>query len=100
MAVEGVSTLDLEIAAEKMIADAGAKPAFKGILSRRPASVIEYTLCTSINEEIVHGMPSAKRVLKSGDIVSIDTGVELNGYYGDSALTVAIGEVKRGDASG
>ena len=52
-----------------------------------------YVLCTSINEEIVHGMPSAKRVLKRGDILSIDTGVELNGYFGDSALTVAIGEV-------
>jgi methionyl aminopeptidase len=50
-------------------------------------------LCTSVNDEIVHGMPSQKRVLKSGDIVSIDTGVQLNGYYGDSAITVGVGEL-------
>src|SRR5580693_7304860 len=93
MAVEGVSTLDLEVAAEKMIADAGARPAFKGYFVQAAGERYKYTLCTSINEEIVHGMPSAKKILKRGDIVSIDTGVELNGYFGDSALTVAIGEV-------
>jgi methionyl aminopeptidase len=93
MAVEGVSTLELEIAAEKMISDAGAKPAFKGYFVQAAGERYRFVLCTSINEEIVHGMPSAKRVLKPGDIVSIDTGVELNGYYGDSALTVAVGEV-------
>src|SRR6202045_5535621 len=93
MAVEGVSTLDLEVAAEKMIADAGAKPAFKGYFVQAAGERFRYVLCTSINEEIVHGIPSAKRVLKRGDILSIDTGVELNGYFGDSALTVAIGEV-------
>jgi len=93
MAVEGVSTLDLEVAAEKMIADAGAKPAFKGYFVQAAGERYRYVLCTSINEEIVHGIPSAKRVLKRGDILSIDTGVELNGYFGDSALTVAIGEV-------
>ena len=95
MAVEGVSTLDLEIAAEKMIADAGARPAFKGYFVQAAGERYRWVLCTSINEEIVHGIPSAKRVLKSGDIVSIDTGVELNGYFGDSALTVAIGEVNQ-----
>jgi methionyl aminopeptidase len=93
MAVEGVSTLELEIAAEKMIADAGARPAFKGYFVQAAGERYRFVLCTSINEEIVHGMPSGKRVLKSGDILSIDTGVELNGYYGDSALTVAVGEV-------
>src|SRR2546421_11480663 len=93
MAVEGVSTLDLEVAAEKMIAGAGAKPAFKGYFVQAAGERYRYVLCTSINEEIVHGMPSAKRVLKAGDILSIDTGVELNGYFGDSALTVGIGEV-------
>src|SRR2546429_8393828 len=93
MAVEGVSTLDLEIAAERMIAGAGAKPAFKGYFVQAAGERYRFVLCTSINDEIVHGMPSAKRVLKSGDIVSIDTGVELNGYYGDSALTVPVGEV-------
>jgi methionyl aminopeptidase len=93
MAAEGVSTLDLEIAAEKMMADAGARPAFKGYFVPAVGERYRYALCTSVNEEIVHGTPSGKRVLKKGDIVSIDTGVELNGYFGDSAVTVGIGEV-------
>jgi methionyl aminopeptidase len=90
---EGVTTQDLEAAAEKMIRDAGARPAFKGYYVPAAGAKYPYVLCTSVNEEIVHGMPSAKRVLKSGDIVSIDTGVELNGYYGDSAITLPVGEV-------
>lgn len=93
MVGEGVTTQDLEVAAEKMIAEAGAKPAFKGYYSQAAGTKYPYTLCTSVNEEVVHGMPSARRKLKSGDIVSIDTGVLLNGYYGDSALTVPVGEV-------
>jgi methionyl aminopeptidase len=93
MAVEGVSTWDLELAAEKMIAGAGARPAFKGYFVQAAGERYTYELCTSINDDIVPGMPSAKRVLKSGDILSIDTGVELDGYYGDSALTVAVGQV-------
>src|SRR5437899_12871482 len=93
LAVEGASTLDLEIAAEKMIADAGAKPAFKGYYVPAAGEAYKFVLCTSVNEEIVHGMPNVKRVLKSGDIVSIDTGVKLDGYYGDSAITVPIGEI-------
>jgi len=93
MAVEGVSTLELEIAAEKMIAEAGARAAFRGYFVQAAGERYRFALCSSINDEIVHGMPSGKRVLKSGDILSIDTGVELNGYYGDSALTVAVGEV-------
>jgi methionyl aminopeptidase len=93
MVGEGVTTQDLEVAAEKMIADAGAKPAFKGYYSQAAGTKYPYSLCTSVNDEVVHGMPSPKRKLKSGDIVSIDTGVLLNGYYGDSALTVPVGEV-------
>jgi methionyl aminopeptidase len=93
MVVEGATTQDLEIVAEKLIADAGAKPAFKGYYSQAAGTKYPYVLCTSVNEEVVHGMPSTKRKLKAGDIVSIDTGVQLNGYYGDSAITVAIGEV-------
>lgn len=91
--VEGVTTQDLEIAAEKMISEAGAKPAFKGYYSQASGVKYPFVLCTSVNEEVVHGMPSGKRKLKAGDIVSIDTGVLLNGYYGDSAITVAVGEV-------
>jgi methionyl aminopeptidase len=93
MVAEGVTTQDLELAAEKMIRDAGARPAFKGYFVPAVGSKYPYVLCTSVNEEIVHGMPSPKRVLKKGDIVSIDTGVELNGYFGDSAMTVPVGEV-------
>jgi len=93
MVKEGVTTYDLEVAAEKMIHDAGAKPAFKGYYSPSAGSKFPYVLCTSVNEEIVHGMPSEKRVLKPGDIVSIDTGAQLHGYYGDSAITVPVGEI-------
>src|SRR5205823_13007543 len=82
----GVSTMDLEKVAEQKIKDLGAKPAFKGYYD------YPCVLCTSVNEEIVHGIPSAKRVLKTGDIVSIDCGVVLDGYYGDAAITVAVGE--------
>jgi methionyl aminopeptidase len=93
IAGEGISTLDLEVAAERMMKDAGARPAFKGYYVPAAGDTFRFVLCTSVNDEIVHGMPSAKRVLKKGDIVSIDTGVQLDGYYGDSATTVAIGEV-------
>jgi methionyl aminopeptidase len=90
---EGVTTQDLEAAAEKMISDAGAKPAFKGYYTQAAGTKYPFVLCTSVNEEVIHGMPSSKRKLKSGDIVSIDTGVLLNGYYGDSAVTVPVGEI-------
>lgn len=93
MVREGVTTQDLEAAAEKMVADAGARSAFKGYYTPTAGTQYPYVLCTSVNEEIVHGMPSAKRVLKGGDVVSIDIGVQLEGYYGDSAITVPVGEV-------
>ena len=102
LVVEGATTNDLEIAAEKMIADAGAKPAFKGYYSHASGTKYPYVLCTSVNEEVVHGMPSAKRKLKHGDIVSIDTGVLLNGYFGPmcDGVTAHGGEVLKfiGDA--
>ncbi|HZP18289.1 MAG TPA: M24 family metallopeptidase, partial [Terriglobales bacterium] len=86
MVAPGVSTMDLEKLAERRIKESGAKPAFKGYYG------YPCVLCTSINDEIVHGIPSAKRVLKAGDIVSIDCGVVLDGYYGDAAITVAVGD--------
>ncbi len=86
MVAPGVTTMDLERAAEKKIAKLGAKPAFKGYYD------YPCVLCTSVNEEIVHGIPSEKRTLKEGDIVSIDCGVVLDGYYGDAAITVPVGE--------
>ena len=73
----GVSTMDLEHAAEEKIRELGAKPAFKGYHD------YPCVLCTSVNNEIIHGIPSEKRVLKEGDIVSIDCGVVMDGYYGD-----------------
>src|SRR5438552_8588105 len=82
----GATTMELEKAAERKIKESGAKPAFKGYYD------YPCVLCTSVNEEIVHGIPSAKRVLKAGDIVSIDCGVVLDGYYGDAASTVAVGD--------
>jgi methionyl aminopeptidase len=81
----GASTLDLEIVAAARMKEIGAKPAFKGYRG------YPCVLCTSVNEEVVHGIPSAERVLRDGDIVSIDTGVIIDGYYGDSAITVAVG---------
>jgi len=93
MVKEGVSTYDLEVTAEKMMTEAGAKPAFKGYANPGNGAKFPYVLCTSVNDEIVHGMPSQKKILKKGDIVSIDTGVQLNGYYGDSAITVGVGEI-------
>src|SRR5712675_889201 len=82
----GVTTMDLERAAEKKIKELGAKPAFKGYYD------YPCVLCTSVNEEIVHGIPSEKRVLQEGDIVSLDCGVVLDGYYGDAGITVPVSE--------
>ena len=82
----GATTLDLETAAEARIAELGAKPAFKGYHG------FPCVLCTSINSEIVHGIPSAKRVLKDGDIVSVDCGAVIDGFFGDAAITVPVGE--------
>lgn len=88
----GVSTLELDRIAEDVIRSAGAEPAFKGYQGSGPYP-FPGTLCTSINEEVVHGIPSEERILKEGDIVSIDCGAKYHGFYGDSALTVAVGKV-------
>jgi len=82
MVAPGVTTMDLERAAEAKIKELGAKPAFKGYYD------YPCVLCTSVNEEIVHGIPSEKRVLNEGDIVAIDCVVLLAGAYGDDAITV------------
>ncbi len=82
-----MTTADLDRLAERLVRDGGAEPAFKGYRGY-PA-----TLCASINEEVVHGIPSASRVLRDGDIISLDVGVKLGGYFGDSAVTVPVGQV-------
>ncbi|MBI5232919.1 MAG: type I methionyl aminopeptidase [Deltaproteobacteria bacterium] len=81
----GIETIDLERVAEEETIKRKARPAFKGYKG------YPFCLCTSINDEIVHGMPTDK-VLKDGDILSIDFGVEYNGYYGDAAITVPVGQ--------
>jgi methionyl aminopeptidase len=86
MVKPGISTMDLERAAAKRIKELGAKPAFKGYYD------YPCVLCTSVNQEIVHGIPNDKRMLKEGDIVSVDCGVVLDGYYGDAAVTVPVGD--------
>ncbi len=83
----GISTWDLDKMAEEHALNKGAKPAFKGY-SNYPGSV-----CFAVNNEVVHGIPSKKKILKDGDIVGIDFGVNLNGYFGDSAITVAVGKI-------
>ncbi|HJU11240.1 MAG TPA: type I methionyl aminopeptidase [Candidatus Binataceae bacterium] len=90
----GVTSLELDRIAEELTLAKGAKPAFKGY---RPHAVeYRHSLCVSINNEIVHGIPSAKRRLKEGDIVGLDFGVCYQGYFGDAARTVAIGNVSEG----
>jgi methionyl aminopeptidase len=83
----GVSTADLDALAEKRILEAGATPAFKGYHGY-PA-----TICASINDEVIHGIPSGRRVLDAGDIISIDVGASLDGYFGDSAITLPVGQI-------
>jgi len=83
----GITTLYLDKIAESFIRDNGATPAFKGY------GGFPNALCTSVNEEVVHGIPSAY-ILKEGDIISVDCGVILNGWYGDSAYTFPVGEIK------
>src|SRR5215813_6632558 len=81
----GITTMDLEAVAAAKIEELGAKPAFKGYYD------YPCVLCTSVNNEIIHGIPSPKRVLKEGDIISIDCGVVLDGYYSDAAVTLPVG---------
>jgi methionyl aminopeptidase len=86
MVAPGVTTADLDVEAERLVRAGGAEPAFKGYRG------YPCTLCASVNEQVVHGIPSA-RALGEGDIISLDMGVKLNGFYGDSAVTVPVGQV-------
>jgi methionyl aminopeptidase len=83
----GVSTAELDELAEALITGAGAIPAFKGYHGY-PA-----TICASINDEVIHGIPSGRRVLTEGDVISIDVGASVDGYFGDSAITLPVGRV-------
>jgi len=83
----GMSTLDIDKKAEKLIRKFEVKAAFKGYRG------FKHCICTSLNDEVVHGIPSAKRILKEGDIISLDFGVIYDGYYGDSAITIPVGDI-------
>ena len=87
---EGTTTLELDRIAEDFITKHGARPAFKGYGTR--GSEFPYSICVSINEEVVHGFPSERRI-REGDIVSIDLGTNLEGYFGDTAATIPVGKV-------
>ncbi len=85
----GVTTADLDQLADRMCRDASVRPAFKGYRG------YPCVLCTSVNEEVVHGIPSPKKLLKEGDIIGLDFGVVLDGYFGDAAVTVPVGRIPR-----
>jgi methionyl aminopeptidase len=87
LAKPGVSTLEIDREVESLIRDRKAKPAFKGYRGF-PA-----TICASINEEVVHGIPAARRRLREGDIIGLDLGAIVEGYYADAAVTLPVGEV-------
>ncbi len=88
----GVATIELDRVAEEIVRDAGARPAFKGYRISRTDDPFPATLCISVNDVVVHGFPSPAP-LEEGDIVSVDCGVELDGYFGDYAYTFAVGEI-------
>jgi methionyl aminopeptidase len=88
----GVSTYDLDVIAADTIRDAGATSNFKGYAAGGDVP-FPATICASINDEVVHGIPSKKRMLRDGDIVSIDCGAVLDGWHGDSAFTAGVGEI-------
>ena len=91
-AVPGVSTLELDRLAEASIRGAGAVPSFKGYQPHPSIPPFPGSICASVNDEIVHGIPGP-RVLRDGDVISIDCGAVLDGWHGDAAITVAVGEV-------
>ncbi len=92
LAAPGVTTADMNAVAEEMIADAGGIALFKGVENPQAEIPFPAALCTSVNEELVHGVPGDK-ALAEGDIVSVDCGVLLGGYCGDSATTIAVGSI-------
>jgi methionyl aminopeptidase len=93
IAKPGVTTAYLDNVASQMVADAGAIALFRGVRSPMARQPFPGVICASVNEQLVHGIPSDKMKLKNGDILSIDFGIKLDGYCADSAITVAIGEI-------
>jgi methionyl aminopeptidase len=89
MIEEGISTADLDREIEKLIIERGGEPAFKGYKG------YPSTICASVNNVVVHGIPSEKVILKKGDIISVDVGVKKQGYYTDAAITLAVGKISK-----
>lgn len=89
----GLSTADLDVMAEKLIRDAGGTPAFKGYKAFGARTPYPATLCTSVNDEVVHGIPSSHRILAAGDIIGLDIGMQYQGRYTDMAVSVAVGHI-------
>jgi methionyl aminopeptidase len=89
----GVSTIEIDRFAEQRIRDAGGVPAFKGYPHRNDGHDFPGTICASVNDEVVHGVPSQRTVLRNGDILSVDLGVLYKGYYGDAAETFPVGTI-------
>lgn len=93
IAAPGMTTAHLDEVALRMTAEAGADALFKGVRSPHVRRPFPGAICASVNDEVVHGIPSDKTALKAGDILSVDFGVRLNGYCGDSAVTIPIGDI-------
>lgn len=91
----GISTIELDAAAEQMIKDYGDMPAFKGYKPDGADRPYPATLITSVNEEVVHGIPSKKRILQEGDIIALDLGIYHEGVFTDSAITVPVGAISK-----
>jgi methionyl aminopeptidase len=94
MVAPGVSTIEIEMQGRELIKKAGGKPAFLGYTPRGAKSAYPAAICISVNEEVVHGLPS-KRVLRQGDIVSLDAGLEYRGFFTDAAITLPVGNIDK-----
>ncbi|MBN2594777.1 MAG: type I methionyl aminopeptidase [Sedimentisphaerales bacterium] len=98
MAEPGISTAELDNQAKRMTADFGAEALFLGVKNPSAKFPFPGAICASLNNEVVHGIPSKEVVLKNGDILSIDFGVRLDGYCGDAAVTIAVGDISAQDS--
>lgn len=97
MIAPGVSTKELDAYAEKLIKDMGDEPAFLNYQPEGALVPFPATLCVSVNDEVVHGIPNPKKILKEGDVISIDLGIKHRGLFTDMAITVAVGNISNGD---
>ncbi|EKE19517.1 MAG: Methionine aminopeptidase [uncultured bacterium] len=88
---EGVSTMEIDKLAERLVFEYGGKPAFKGYGDKN--NPFPATICASINDEIVHGIPSEEKILKEGDLLKVDIGIEIDGFFSDMARTFAVGKI-------